>query len=89
MRLDRNYLEGDISKMGFHPNLVYIDISSNRLFGQLSKLWCECFKLTVMRALGNSITGVIPPTVGQLSQLGVLDLSSNQIEGHIPKELTI
>lgn len=27
VRLEQNKLEGDISKMGIYPNLVYIDIS--------------------------------------------------------------
>uniref|UniRef100_A0A8I6XLE4 non-specific serine/threonine protein kinase n=1 Tax=Hordeum vulgare subsp. vulgare TaxID=112509 RepID=A0A8I6XLE4_HORVV len=84
LRLEGNQLRGDISKMGIHPNLVYVDISSNKLFGQLSHHWGECYKLTMLRASNNNITGVIPPNIGQLSQLGILDVSSNKLEGQIP-----
>ncbi|KAF7068003.1 LOW QUALITY PROTEIN: hypothetical protein CFC21_073803 [Triticum aestivum] len=82
--LEGNQLQGDISKMGLHPNLVYVDISSNKLFGQLSHRWGECYKLTMLRASNNNITGVIPPSIGQLSQLGILDVSANKLEGQIP-----
>ncbi|VAI00449.1 unnamed protein product [Triticum turgidum subsp. durum] len=87
VRLERNYLEGDITGMGSYPNLVYIDISSNKLFGQLSHIWGECYKLTVLRASNNHITGVIPSSIGKLSMLGILDVSSNKLEGQIPPEI--
>uniref|UniRef100_A0A0E0K101 Protein kinase domain-containing protein n=1 Tax=Oryza punctata TaxID=4537 RepID=A0A0E0K101_ORYPU len=87
VRLDRNQLEGDISELGLHPNLVYIDMSSNKLFGQLSHRWGECTKLTTLLASNNRITGVIPSSMGKLSKLGRLDVSSNKIEGHIPPEI--
>jgi Leucine-rich repeat (LRR) protein/tRNA A-37 threonylcarbamoyl transferase component Bud32 len=87
VRLERNNLEGDITGMGAHPNLVYIDISSNKLFGKLSHRWGECYNLTMLRASNNNITGVIPSSIGKLSQLGVLDISSNKLEGHIPPEV--
>ncbi|KAI4991535.1 hypothetical protein ZWY2020_039921 [Hordeum vulgare] len=87
LRLERNQLQGDISEMGFYPNLVYIDISSNKLFGQLSHRWGECHGLSMLRASENGITGVIPPSIGKLSQLRILDVSSNKLEGHIPPEI--
>ena len=86
-RLERNQLQGDISEMGVYPNLVYIDISSNKLFGQLSHSWGECHGLSMLRASENGITGVIPPSIGKLSQLRILDVSSNKLEGHIPPEI--
>uniref|UniRef100_A0A0E0CLV3 non-specific serine/threonine protein kinase n=1 Tax=Oryza meridionalis TaxID=40149 RepID=A0A0E0CLV3_9ORYZ len=87
VRLERNQLEGDISELGLHANLVYIDMSSNKLFGQLSRRWGECTKLTYLHASNNRITGVIPSSLGKLSRLGSLDISSNKIEGHIPPEI--
>ncbi|KAF7092528.1 LOW QUALITY PROTEIN: hypothetical protein CFC21_095005 [Triticum aestivum] len=87
VRLERNNLEGDITRMGPYPNLVYIDISSNKLFGKLSHRWGECYKLTMLRASNNNISGVIPSSIWKLSQLGILDVSSNKLEGHIPLEI--
>ncbi|XBI77538.1 hypothetical protein VPH35_070622 [Triticum aestivum] len=88
VRLERNNLEGDITGMGAYPNLLYIDVSSNKLFGRLSHLWGECYKLTVLRASNNNITGVIPSSIGKLTQLGILDVSSNKLEGQIPREIS-
>uniref|UniRef100_A0A0D3F6A3 non-specific serine/threonine protein kinase n=1 Tax=Oryza barthii TaxID=65489 RepID=A0A0D3F6A3_9ORYZ len=99
--LERNQLEGDISELGLHPraslrkhrsialhpNLVYIDMSSNKLFGQLSPRWGECTKLTYLHVSNNRITGVLPSSLGKLSWLGSFDISSNKIEGHIPPEI--
>ncbi|XP_044970356.1 MDIS1-interacting receptor like kinase 2-like [Hordeum vulgare subsp. vulgare] len=87
VRLERNQIEGDISEMGFHPNLVYIDMSSNKLFGQLSYDWAECRNLTKLAISNNNIMGKIPTSLGQLSQINVLDLSSNKLEGELPSEL--
>ncbi|KAM3196918.1 hypothetical protein ACQJBY_072547 [Aegilops geniculata] len=87
VRLERNNLEGDITKMGAHPNLVYIDISSNKLFGKLSHHWGDCYKLTMLRVSNNSINGVIPSSIGKLSRLGILDVSLNKLEGPIPQEI--
>ncbi|XP_037488522.1 MDIS1-interacting receptor like kinase 2-like [Triticum dicoccoides] len=87
VRLEMNQLEGDISEMGCHPNLVYIDMRSNKLFGQLSYKWGECCKLDMLSISNNNITGKIPASMGQMFQLKKLDLSSNKLEGEIPSEL--
>ncbi|XP_072986438.1 uncharacterized protein [Typha latifolia] len=85
--LERNRLTGDISDLGVYPNMKYMDLSSNRLFGQLSANWSGCYNLTLLSISNNNITGLIPPSFGNLSQLGLLDLSSNNLEGEIPREL--
>ncbi|XP_044954815.1 MDIS1-interacting receptor like kinase 2-like [Hordeum vulgare subsp. vulgare] len=87
VRLERNQIEGDISELGAHPNLVYIDMSSNKLFGQLSYHWGGCRELTKLAISNNNIMGRIPTSIGKLSQLKVLDLSSNKLEGKIPCEV--
>uniref|UniRef100_A0A8R7U3L1 non-specific serine/threonine protein kinase n=2 Tax=Triticum urartu TaxID=4572 RepID=A0A8R7U3L1_TRIUA len=73
--------------MGVYPNLVYMDMRSNNLFGQLSFLWGDCHNLQMLRISNNNLTGEIPASMGQLSQLGLLDLSSNKLEGEIPSAL--
>ncbi|KAF7012925.1 unnamed protein product [Triticum aestivum] len=87
VRLEMNQLEGDISEMGAHPNLVYLDMRSNKLFGQLSYKWGESHKLNKLSISNNNITGKIPASMGQMFQLQILDLSSNKLEGEIPSEL--
>ncbi|KAM0840373.1 hypothetical protein ACQ4PT_059706 [Festuca glaucescens] len=84
VRLERNQIEGDISELGGHPNLVYMDMSSNKLFGQLSNRWRECRNLTMLRLSNNNLAGKIPEGMGELSQLELLNLSSNKLEGELP-----
>ncbi|XP_058092572.1 MDIS1-interacting receptor like kinase 2-like [Magnolia sinica] len=72
---------------GVHPHLYFIDVSNNRLFGELSPNWGECRSLTKLQFSGNIITGRIPREIGRLTRLGVLGLSSNRLVGEIPKEL--
>ncbi|KAM0834990.1 hypothetical protein ACQ4PT_063225 [Festuca glaucescens] len=87
VRLERNQIEGDISELGVHPNLVYMDMSTNKLFGQLSYRWGECRNLTLLRFSNNNLTGKIPTSMGQLSQLEILNISSNKLEGELPSAL--
>ena len=75
------------SELGAYPNLVYMERSSNKIFGQLSYRWGECRSLTMLRLSNNNLTGEIPMSMGRLPRLGVLDLSSNNLEGDIPSEL--
>jgi hypothetical protein len=41
----------------------------------------------MLRLSNNNIRGTIPISMGQLPQLGLLDISSNKLEGKIPSEL--
>ncbi|XP_024035632.1 MDIS1-interacting receptor like kinase 2 [Citrus clementina] len=88
VRLDRNYLTGNISESFYiYPNLTYIDLSQNNFYGEISSDWGRCPKLSTLDFSINNITGNVPPEIGHSSQLGVLDLSSNHIVGEIPIEL--
>ncbi|KAF8041651.1 hypothetical protein BT93_A0293 [Corymbia citriodora subsp. variegata] len=49
--------------------------------------WVECTNLTNLQIDGNKIAGRIPPELGKLSQLRVLNLHSNELTGKIPDEL--
>ncbi|XP_042480613.1 MDIS1-interacting receptor like kinase 2-like [Macadamia integrifolia] len=88
VRLEKNLLVGNITdSFGVYPHLYYIDMSHNRLYGELSPNWGKCKNLSVLKISGNNISGKIPLEVGQLTQLGELDLSSNKLAGEIPREL--
>ncbi|XP_042495664.1 probable leucine-rich repeat receptor-like protein kinase At1g35710 [Macadamia integrifolia] len=88
LRLDNNLLVGNITgSFGVHPHLYYIDVSHNRLYGELSPKWGECKNLSGIKISGNNISGNIPPEFGHLTELGLLDLSFNKLVGEIPKAL--
>ncbi|XP_043704116.1 MDIS1-interacting receptor like kinase 2-like [Telopea speciosissima] len=64
-----------------------MDLSNNKLYGEISPNWGNCPNLTSLRMSKNEITGRIPPELGKPSLLQRLDLSSNRLIGEIPKEL--
>jgi len=45
--------------------------------------WCELKNLEQLHLSGNNLKGVLPPCLGNLSSLQVLDVSNNQLEGNI------
>ncbi|XP_038697100.1 receptor-like protein 15 [Tripterygium wilfordii] len=69
-----------------HPNLnlSWIDISHNKLYGQIPSNISLIFpNLEYFALSGNSFQGSIPLSLGEMKSLGVLDLSNNQFSGEI------
>ncbi|XP_065024114.1 receptor-like protein EIX1 [Musa acuminata AAA Group] len=69
-------------------NLSFIDLSHNDIGGELtdlidSSLYCEQRAALYLSISGNNLSGIVPLSMGQLSALQVLDLSSNLLEGNI------
>ncbi|XP_038699733.1 receptor-like protein 45 [Tripterygium wilfordii] len=71
-----------------NPNMSVIDISHNKLGGQIPSNISFIFpNLMVLNISENSYQGTIPPSVGELKSLQVLDLSNNQFSGEIKEQL--
>ncbi|KAH6834169.1 hypothetical protein C2S53_019004 [Perilla frutescens var. hirtella] len=64
--------------------LKLIDLSSNRLVGNIPKAFSNLKGLISLNLSTNSLTGMIDPNIGEMEMLETLDLSNNQLSGRIP-----
>ncbi|KAL7086723.1 hypothetical protein ACP275_13G018100 [Erythranthe tilingii] len=64
--------------------LKLIDLSSNKLVGDIPETFSSLKGLISLNLSRNSLTGNINPDIGQMEVLEVLDLSRNQLTGTIP-----
>ncbi|EXC35839.1 Receptor-like protein 12 [Morus notabilis] len=67
--------------------LRIIDLSSNRLFGEIPKEFVNLVELVQLNLSRNNLSGVIPEKIGKLNKLESLDLSHNKLSGNIPVSL--
>ncbi|XP_057871178.2 receptor-like protein EIX2 [Cryptomeria japonica] len=66
--------------------LTGIDLSNNRLNGDVPFEFGKLKGLRFLNLSMNNLSGVIPPSFGEMSQLESLDLSTNRLYGSIPPE---
>ena len=69
------------------PALGWLDLSANRLTGNIPPELGSASSLLSLRLDGNALTGGIPPELGNLARLFRLLLNNNQLTGSIPPEL--
>ncbi|CAL9186687.1 unnamed protein product, partial [Musa hybrid cultivar] len=90
--LDMSYnnLSGQIpTTLGDLCNLTRLDLSFNNIGGDLTNLFyglstcSQGASISFLALKGNNLTGIIPSSMGQLSQLQEVDLSSNSLAGNI------
>ncbi|XP_074318025.1 uncharacterized protein LOC141654809 [Silene latifolia] len=65
-----------------------IDISNNKLEGQIPEGISSLIGLKFLNLSRNNLTGPIMSAIGQLTSLESLDLSHNHLSGKIPQSLT-
>ncbi|GER52738.1 leucine-rich receptor-like protein kinase family protein [Striga asiatica] len=68
-------------------SLIYLDLSYNRLSGNIPDALGTMPYLQVLNLGHNQLTGEIPFSLGGLKTVGVLDLSHNGLHGPIPGSL--
>ncbi|XP_039117790.1 leucine-rich repeat receptor-like serine/threonine-protein kinase BAM3 [Dioscorea cayenensis subsp. rotundata] len=89
MELQNNYLTGKITDepMKKPVKLGQMNLSNNRLFGQLPASIGNFSALQILSLNGNQFTGEIPSQLGQLKQALKIDLSRNNFTGRVPQEI--
>ncbi|GLT39468.1 hypothetical protein SLA2020_136560 [Shorea laevis] len=80
--MERDYGKGNLE------NLRIIDLSSNKLTGEIPVQISGLFEMVQLNLSRNQFTGRMPPDIGQMRQLESLDLSWNQLSGHLPESMS-
>ncbi|PNX82059.1 receptor-like protein kinase [Trifolium pratense] len=71
----------------FYSNFIAIDISSNKISGEIPQVIGDLKGLILLNLSNNILNGSIPLSFGKLSNLEALDLSLNNLSGKIPQQL--
>ncbi|CAL5384116.1 unnamed protein product [Camellia sinensis] len=89
LNLTNSSLNGTLDNFTFSsfPNLTYIDLSMNNLFGVIPPLIGSLSKLIYLDLSINQFSENIPPEIGLLTNLDTLHLVENQLNGSIPQEI--
>ncbi|GMP46266.1 hypothetical protein CsSME_00014488 [Camellia sinensis var. sinensis] len=89
LNLTNSSVNGTLDNFSFSsfPNLSYIDLSMNNLFGAIPHRVGYLPKLIYLDLSTNQFSGNIPPKIGLLTNLETLHLFDNQLNGSIPQEL--
>jgi len=69
-------------------SLIAIDISSNKISGEIPQVIGDLKGLVFLNLSNNLLIGSIPSSLAKLSNLEALDLSFNSLSGKIPPQLT-
>ncbi|GKV21719.1 hypothetical protein SLEP1_g31673 [Rubroshorea leprosula] len=69
-------------------HLRLIDLSSNKLTGEIPQQICSLFELVQLNLSRNQLTGRIPKDIGQIRSLESLDLSGNKLSGQLPLSMS-
>ncbi|CAN1755513.1 Receptor-like protein 9DC3 [Linum perenne] len=96
LNLRNNDLQGHIPPFLFHnneddkkgdlPGFIYLDLSSNKIKGNISPSLCDKKFLEVIDLSTNHLNGSIPSCLVSLKSLRVLSLKNNELSGMLPKD---
>ncbi|XVF55869.1 hypothetical protein PTKIN_Ptkin06aG0071000 [Pterospermum kingtungense] len=87
--VSENYVTGPVSASVIVKNcsLIALDLSENKLQGEVPPEISNCNNLTVLNLWGNNFTGPIPSEIGSLLTLEGLLLGGNSFARVIPESL--
>ncbi|XP_047944964.1 receptor-like protein EIX2 [Salvia hispanica] len=89
--LNGNIFSGSISSIckTSHDELSFLDLSNNRLGGQVPNCWEKVPNMVLFNVANNSFSGEIPRSLGALHNLSVLQMRGNSLSGELPYNLRL
>ncbi|XP_024170756.2 MDIS1-interacting receptor like kinase 2 [Rosa chinensis] len=89
INLTNSSIQGTLHEFSFlsFPNLMYLNLSSNKLFDVIPPGISSLSKLIYLDLSVNQFSGEIPPEIGLLRSLTFLYLDRNNISGTTPMEI--
>ena len=74
-------------EVGIFKNINQLDVSENKLTGEIPRAISDCLSLEYLYLQGNLFQGTLTPSLASLRGLQFLHLSQNNLSGPIPKDL--
>nr|GME19980.1 LRR receptor-like serine/threonine-protein kinase GSO1 [Ipomoea batatas] len=86
LNLRNNNLEGKL--LHFNTSILEMDVSDNQISGKLQEnMDMTLPQILYLNVSANDIEGIVPSSICNMSQLVYMDLSNNQFNREIPKEM--
>ncbi|GKC42973.1 leucine-rich repeat protein [Tanacetum coccineum] len=85
--LSNNMFYGSISFVCNFTTIGRLDLSKNKLSGELPNCWMNLTRLFNLNLESNNLSGVIPTSIGFLSHIVMLSMRSNSLTGELPSSL--
>lgn len=86
--LKQNNFTGPLPHFETNPNLLFMEISNNKINGTIPSSLGNCTNLTDLILSRNKFSGRIPQELGNLVNLRTLILDHNNLEGPLPFQLS-
>ncbi|XP_044474468.1 receptor-like protein kinase 7 [Mangifera indica] len=82
-----NFLEGNLSEVGFLTNLVSLQLFENQFSGEVPAELGQFKKLVNLSLFSNQLTGPLPKELGSWAEFDFIDVSENLLTGPIPPDM--
>ncbi|KVH87552.1 receptor-like protein EIX2 [Cynara cardunculus var. scolymus] len=87
LMLNDNMFSGPITSLCNLTILNRLDLSNNKLSGELPNCWNNFDRLVILNLENNGFTGTVPDSIGSLQVVDLLSMRGNSLTGKLPSSL--